>query len=655
MKNCPTCQASYPTNFAVCPQDGTALVEVGTWGEGTVIRGKYRILNRVGQGGMGTVYKALHVAFDELRALKVINPGMMNDELFVKRFQHEAVITRKLQHPNAVRVEDIDEAEDGRPFIVMEYIEGQSLKKLIQEQGALPVPRVCSIVKQVAAALEASHQLGMVHRDVKPENIVLIETSPGEQVKVLDFGIAKIKEARAKETSSMTLTGTGVVIGTPQYMSPEQAMGKRGDQLDGRSDIYSLGIVMYQMLTGELPYKADTTMAMLLAHLQTPPTPIRQLRPELQISEAVAGVVMRTLEKSPEMRPSSAQALIQEIERAEKAPVSLGATHVATPGSVYSPQAAAQALREALRASAMDVAKSPPAARPAAPAKIPSLAPLEPPPSPRAVPARAPVVPSPQPVPAFVTAPPRKSRWGLWASVGVLAIALGGAAGFLLRQPTSVVPNVQSPTSPPATSLATPSGQGSTIESQGQNPTSAQENPAPVPSAAEAASAQPGSRPFLEITKVILHGRVAEVLGRTEPGSTVIINNEQVFAISFNGRFRHLTAPFPRPGTSQITITARNRKGDTNTIRKSIVIEHQNASAAPVEQPAPAPSVDTKPVKAALAMGDLYYDRGDYDNAIREYQRGLAADPSNRILRSKIEAAQKAKAAEQRILQGGPQ
>ena len=126
MKNCPTCQGSYPSNYAVCPQDGSPLQDATGWAEGSVIRGKYRILTKVGQGGMGAVYKASHLAFDELRALKVISPELLHDQLFVKRFRQEAVITRKLQHPNAVRVDDIDEAEDGRPFIVMEFIEGRA-------------------------------------------------------------------------------------------------------------------------------------------------------------------------------------------------------------------------------------------------------------------------------------------------------------------------------------------------------------------------------------------------------------------------------------------------------------------------------------------------------------------------------------------------
>lgn len=152
MKNCPTCQKTYPDDFSLCPRDGAALIESGGWNDGAVIRGKYRILSKLGQGGMGTVYKAVHLRFNEIRALKVMSPQVAGDPLFVKRFEQEAVITRKLQHPNAVRVDDIDESDDGRPFIVMEFIEGKSLKQLIEQEGPLPAPRVCAIIKQVAAA-----------------------------------------------------------------------------------------------------------------------------------------------------------------------------------------------------------------------------------------------------------------------------------------------------------------------------------------------------------------------------------------------------------------------------------------------------------------------------------------------------------------------
>lgn len=318
MKTCPACRRGFSSNFAVCPLDATPLAETAVWYEGLVIRGKYRILSELGRGGMGAVYKALHLGFDEPRALKVMNPMFMSDITFVKRFQKEAFITRKLQHPNAVRVDDIDEAEDGCPFIVMEYIAGRCLRDHILEEGSFSVSRACAVGKQTAAALNAAHLLNMVHRDIKPANIILVPQPVGEQAKVLDFGIAKLKELHAPEMSGPMSTGSGVIVGTPAYMSPEQAKGLRGEQLDGRSDIYSLGIVMYQMLTGDLPFKADTTMQILMAHLHTQPLPIQEVRSGLQIPDEISNLVMRCLEKDPSMRPSSCEAFIECIERWER-------------------------------------------------------------------------------------------------------------------------------------------------------------------------------------------------------------------------------------------------------------------------------------------------------------------------------------------------
>ncbi len=430
MKSCPTCQGSFPTNFAVCPQDGTQLVEVGAWAVGSVVRGKYRLLAKIGQGGMGSVYKASHLAFDELRALKVMSPELMADELFVKRFKHEAVITRKLQHRNAVRVDDIDEAEDGRPFIVMEFIEGRSLKNLIHEEGPLPVPRVCAIVKQVASALDAAHCINMIHRDIKPENIVLIATPQGEQAKVLDFGIAKMKEARRDAKASMTLTETGMVIGTPQYMSPEQAMGMRGEQMDGRSDLYSLGVVMYQMLTADVPFKADTTMEMILAHLQKPPAPINLSHPELNLPEPIVALTMRLLSKSPDQRPANARVLIEEIEAAEKG--------TAKPrGSALPP------TKRLTTEETQPVAPPPPQAPPPTPhgAQAARGAPqgpaVQPPLPPPVQPVRHIEVRPPVPVAAK---PPEPSHAGMWIVVACLAVVLGAGGWYFLGRHTSPGP-----------------------------------------------------------------------------------------------------------------------------------------------------------------------------------------------------------------------
>jgi serine/threonine protein kinase len=599
MKKCPTCQNSYPMEFNVCPQDGTSLVEADVWSDGSVIIGKYRIINKIGQGGMGVVYKAVHMAFDELRALKVINSNLMTDASFVKRFRHEARITRLLQHPNAVRVDDIEEGDDDRPFIVMEYIEGRSLKSVIHDEGAQPVPRVCSIMRQVAAALGAAHQLGMIHRDIKPENIVLLGRPPHEQAKVLDFGIAKIKEGQLSESGGMTLTGAGIVVGTPQYMSPEQASGKRGDQLDARSDLYSLGVVMYQMLSGELPFHADTTMEMLIAHMQLPPKPLQLAHPNLVIPDAISNLVMRMLEKSPDHRPSDAQTFITELDRAEKAAPALHVTQISAPERLYSPEAAARALRESLDSGIGSHARHPTPQMPAPLAPVEPPKPLPPPP----------VADKPQPSPVVRPAPvvrAKSSNPALWV---LLIMALTGVLGgggvwyFLGRQQKApppaqtkpAAPVTGAPTQQPAQNPAAPPGANKTAEPVGSNTTQAEPQAPPQPAARQ----------------------------KKTPAET--------------------PKTFARPSPLKVKNPVQ-QQGTSATVEAPAKVTLPPEASKPV-----APVVDEKVVKASLAMGDIYFTRGDYENAIAEYQKGLRADPSNKTLQGKIDAAKRAKAAEDRL------
>ena len=316
MKYCDVCHSTYPADFTTCPRDQAQLRSTTELMTGMVIRGKYEIQGKIGSGGMATVYRARHLVFNEQRAIKVVGSRMMEDENFLKRFRNEAVVTRKLQHPNAVRVDDIDTMEDGRPFIVMELVEGPNLRSVIEKEGALEPARALEITRQVASALAAAHSLGIVHRDIKPDNIVLVTRDGSDLVKVLDFGIAKLREGvgeKGEKGSAYTTTQTGMLIGTPQYVSPEQASGKPGEEIDGRSDIYSLGIVLFQMLTGKLPFNSDTPMGLLLQHMQTPAPAPQAIRPELQLDSSTTQLVLKCLEKDPAKRFQVAQELIASI------------------------------------------------------------------------------------------------------------------------------------------------------------------------------------------------------------------------------------------------------------------------------------------------------------------------------------------------------
>src|SRR5271170_314165 len=316
VKSCPKCNSTYPTQFTVCPHDASTLLEVNELSDGAVIRGKYKIIQKIGEGGMGAVYKALHVKFNEICALKIVLPFHLQDPTFIQRFNAEAMLMRKLDHPHALRINDVDETEDGRPFFVMEFVEGEGLDALLA-RGPLSATRAIGITIQACEALAAAHRLGVIHRDIKPANLMLARTADGSDcVKVLDFGIAKVK-AGSPLRDGASLTQTGALVGTPAYMSPEQCQGVHGDQLTESSDLYSLGVVLYQMLTGSVPFKADTAVGMLMAHLQQSPPDPRAMRPE--VPEPLVRVVFRALEKDPANRFATADEMREALENASSA------------------------------------------------------------------------------------------------------------------------------------------------------------------------------------------------------------------------------------------------------------------------------------------------------------------------------------------------
>jgi len=278
-----------------------------------VLRGKYEIMGTIGVGGMATVYRAHHLHLKEDLAIKVVSPRLTGDKDFLDRFRTEAVITRKLRHPNAVRLDDFDITEDGRPFIVMEFVRGEALRTVLQKNALLPVPRALDIARQVALALGAAHTLGIVHRDIKPDNILLIPQAGGSDlVKVLDFGIAKVYDGEA-EVKNYTPTKTGIVLGTPQYLSPEQASGERGSNVDGRADLYALGVMLYEMITSELPFQSDNPIGLLMHHIGTAAVPPHVRRPELNIPEAVSDLVMKALEKDRSNRFQTGEEFAQAL------------------------------------------------------------------------------------------------------------------------------------------------------------------------------------------------------------------------------------------------------------------------------------------------------------------------------------------------------
>src|SRR4026208_1450259 len=260
MKKCPKCGNEYPDTTPLCPSDGVGLEKTGDSLLGQILADKYRIDERLNEGGMGTVYRGTHVLMDKTVAIKVLRPSLAADEKIVARFSREARAASRISHPNAISVTDFGEDESGLVFLVMEYLSGRTLKHVIREEGPLPLARVVDITRQIGDALNAAHSQGVVHRDLKSDNIMLVDTMTGDHAKVLDFGIAKINEPDGKMDSG--LTAPNLVIGTPQYMSPEQCSHE--GEIDARSDIYSLGVILFEMLVGHVPFSGDSPTIVML-------------------------------------------------------------------------------------------------------------------------------------------------------------------------------------------------------------------------------------------------------------------------------------------------------------------------------------------------------------------------------------------------------
>src|SRR5665213_2750294 len=283
-------------SMVVTPPAGAAA---GQGGElvGTLLADRYEILSLLGQGGMGAVYKARDTELDRLVALKLIRPDLASNPEILRRFKQELILARDVTHRNVVRIFDLGQAK-GIKFITMEYVEGRDLRALLHEKGKVPVTEAVEIIAQICRALESAHAAGVVHRDLKPQNIML---DPKNRVYVMDFGIA-----HSLETPGMTQTGA--LMGTPEYMSPEQA---KGSKIDARSDLFAVGIIFYELLTGISPYKADSAIATLLK--RTLERPLSPVEVDPAIPQSISDVVMNCLAIDREQRYASAREILEDL------------------------------------------------------------------------------------------------------------------------------------------------------------------------------------------------------------------------------------------------------------------------------------------------------------------------------------------------------
>ena len=307
---CATCTQHFSPETRFCPFDGHALVPAADWDPasdpllGTVIDHRYRVERVVGGGGMGLVYAVCHTKLGKRFALKALRADLASEPEVAQRFIQEARTAAAIEHPGLVETTDFGHLPSGQPYFVMEFLEGESLSQTLRRTGPLPVTRALEITRQAAAALFAAHEHGIVHRDVKPDNIHL-GSSDGvrDRVKVVDFGLARVAGASRR-------TKAGIIFGTPHYMSPEQASG---DATDQRSDIYALGAVMYEMVSGRPPFEADTYMGVLSEHLHRAPTPPTELRPDTPLLLEVEPLILRCLEKDPVNRYQTLKELLEAV------------------------------------------------------------------------------------------------------------------------------------------------------------------------------------------------------------------------------------------------------------------------------------------------------------------------------------------------------
>ena len=277
---------------------------------GRQVAGRYRILAKLGEGGMGAVYRAEQISLKRTVALKVLKPELSAEPGLVRRFNAEAELAAKLNHPNTVTLYDFGQDVDGSLFIAMEFLEGQSLRELLMKEGPLPTARALAITDQVCASLSDAHGRGIVHRDLKPDNVMLVQIGKRtDVVRVLDFGIAKLRDEQG-DITAMPMTRAGDLLGTPQYMAPEQI---RGEKVDARTDVYALGAMLYEMVTGRLPFEGPSLMAILSKHLTELPVPPHVRRADLGIPLPLSATIMDALQKDPAIRPVTMEAFSDRL------------------------------------------------------------------------------------------------------------------------------------------------------------------------------------------------------------------------------------------------------------------------------------------------------------------------------------------------------
>jgi eukaryotic-like serine/threonine-protein kinase len=670
LKTCPTCHATYPLEFEVCLQDGARL-ESGSgaseaeteWQSGRVVGGKYRISSRLGEDEVAAIYEAHTMSLNAPRVIRVLQPRFAADAKASEEFRRAADLVQKAAQANVIAVEGRGNAEDGRPFLVTEFFQGQTLAELMQGEAPLEPQRACSIARQVALALSAAHRRGLLHLSLNPSNI-LASGAPGEEsVKVQGFGAAYVRICWTRNGCvSSAATLRDYLPADSRYASPELALGTPPQLLDERADLYSLGVVLYEMLTGRLPFASpdlgpdsggrrgsEPDLSALASRLEASPAAMGAGYGGMEVPAPLAALVMTLLERRPELRLPSAQDTVEKIALAQSRIAALVRSTLPTEPaeSIMAPRSAEVApprARGSERTEPDEVDRVRPATESdllAAPA-LSAEAALD------ALDLKAKSSSASVTGPAAVTnpqaavgsraltaegrhfgrdtsilfktdRPPGRWRVGRWALAAVVVLVLAAGAWFFVTRDRSQWLGA-GPLSPiksdelrsvegekPAPSSSTQTTSKAAVQSQAGTPAAGQaaqssQQPATQPSASSPSASQPASPPAA--------GNGAATGGNQANG----------------------TASAGKPGNA--TVTSKPPSAPASTSASS----------------GPSPEDIAAQVKRAIAAGDVFFELGQYDYAIRAYQGPLKYDPKNLELKLKIERAQKAKAAEQQYL-----
>ncbi|MFN8875772.1 MAG: serine/threonine protein kinase, partial [Gemmatimonadota bacterium] len=412
-KVCPMCNAAYAGNQTFCSNDGATLrpmVEKKGDLTDTVVADRYRVLKKLGEGGMGQVYLAEHVRMKRKSALKVMRPDVGADPDAVARFTREATNASHIEHPNVAAIHDFGETSDGLIYLAMEFVEGKPLSSLLEDDGAMSPARTAIIIRQAAAGLQAAHELSIVHRDLKPDNIMVARHKDGtDKVKIVDFGIAK-----ATNSDAQKVTSTGVMIGTPAYMSPEQV---GGGTVTGSTDQFSLACTAFEMLTGALPFEGTTTYELITARITGSSRRLQQVRSDVPWPAGLEDVLQKAMAPTAEARYPTVVAFADAFEAAAKG---------LTVPDLRPSQAGTQIL------SSSDLPPTRVGPNPAAPKPG-----------------------APTPAPAAPAAPPAKKGSGMLIGIAAAALVAVGGGAYFLRGGGDAPPTPSATTGAPTTAGVT--------------------------------------------------------------------------------------------------------------------------------------------------------------------------------------------------------